>query len=320
MKREKFESLLDLNDYFRTEKQAISYFIKMRWNGKITCPFKDCPVNEFNVENNKIYILKNNNFKCSCCKKIFSFKTGTIFENSKISMKKWFLASYLQTAHKKGLSSIQLGKYIKVRQATAWFMLQRLRFVQDKNFFNDKFDGTTEMDETYVGGKAENKHMHERIALKGKQDKTCVFGMVNRDTKQVKSMKVESAEYHNLGKKVMENIKMGSNIISDGHSSYITLGKFYKHKSVNHSENEYVRNENESKTAYKVHTNSIEGFWSLVKRTINGTHHWISKKHIDKYLSEMSFRYNTKDFGDAERFNFFLNSTEGRLKYSVLVG
>lgn len=318
MKKKMFESLLDLNDYFRTEKQCIEYFIKMRWNGKITCPYKNCESNEFEVENNKIYVLKSKkDFKCSCCGKTFSYKTGTVFENSKISMKKWFMAIYLQTAHKKGLSSPQLGKYIKVRQGTAWFMLQRLKYITQNNFFNDSFSGIVEADEAYIGGKSENKHMKQRIKLKEKNDKAIVLGIVNRDTKQVKAFKVETSKYYELGQKIMDNVDTGSTLITDEYSAYTLLRNFYNHETINHSQGEYVKNDKNKK--HKTHTNTIEGFWSMVKRTINGTHHWISKKHLQNYLSEMSFRYNTREFEDADRFNMFLSDTNGRLKYSVLV-
>ncbi|MFL1781186.1 IS1595 family transposase [Candidatus Hepatincolaceae symbiont of Richtersius coronifer] len=161
MSKEKlvFESFLDIFNYFRTEKQAIDFFIKKRWNGKITCPFKECVANEFEVETNKIYTLASKkDFKCSCCKKIFSFKTGTVFENSKIPMKSWILAIYLNISDKKGISSPQLARFLKVRINTAWFMLQRIREIAFNFNGDNNFTGTTEMDETYVGGKAENKN------------------------------------------------------------------------------------------------------------------------------------------------------------------
>ena len=128
-RKQKFESLYDLQDYFRTERQCINYFIKQRWKGNITCPHENCK-KFYNVDN-KIYKLKSGtDFKCACCGRIFSYKTGTIFENSKISMRKWFMAIYLQSAHKKGISSVQLAKDIRVKQQTAWFMLRRLNGVK----------------------------------------------------------------------------------------------------------------------------------------------------------------------------------------------
>ena len=181
-----FSSLLDFQDFFKTERKAINYFIKMRWNGNVQCPYKECDNNK-----HKCYTLKSGkDFKCASCGKTFSCKTGTIFENSKISMKKWFLAIYLHTSHKKGISSPQLAKYLKVRQATAWFILHRLRLV-GKNFFGKvQFTGTVEVDECYVGGSESNKH----ASKKNKKEKTVVIGMVNRNTKTVKAVKIPTAE------------------------------------------------------------------------------------------------------------------------------
>jgi transposase-like protein len=152
-----FNNLLDLATKISTESIAIAYFIKMRWNENIVCPFKDCVANEFKDTKKKIYVYKNGkDFKCSCCKKRFSYKTGTVIENSKISMRKWLMAIYIFVAHKKGISSVQLGKDIGVRQGTAWFMLHRLREVMDDEIDN-QFNGVSEVDETYIDGKEKRK-------------------------------------------------------------------------------------------------------------------------------------------------------------------
>ena len=326
MKRAEFKSLIDLNDYFRNEEKCIQYFIKKRWNGHITCPHKRCQ--KYMLDNNKIYILKSkHDFKCACCGRIFSYKTGTIFENSKVPMKKWFMAIYLQSAHKKGISSVQLAKDIRVKQQTAWFMLQRLKEAEKNNFFKGKFKGTSEADECYVGGLEQNKHTNK----KGQDDKACVFGMINRDTKQAKVYHVSSNEKDVLLGKINVNIDNSTaaresscraTIITDTLQAYTDLSKWYNHKTVKHCAGEYNRNEKDKdgRTAFKVNTNSIEGFWSIVKRTIIGTHHWISKKHLQRYLSDIQFRYNTKAFKDTDRFDYFLGNTQGRLKYCVLVG
>lgn len=141
--------------------------------------------------------------------------------------------------------------------------------------------------------------------------------MVNRETKQVKAMKVPTAEKDFLLPKINLSVKKGSTIVTDTYHAYKDLKKNYTHKSVKHSAGEYVRIENT--TAFKIHTNTIEGFWSLVKRTINGTHHWISKKHTNKYLAEMSFRYNTKELSDNERFVNFLQMSFKKLTYKDLI-
>jgi transposase-like protein len=233
-------NLMSVIKSFKTELEAIVYFMQQRWNGKITCPYKDCQSNEFNDTNNKIYTLKSGyNFRCSCCKKTFSYKTGTIFENSKIELRQWFTAIYLHTANKKGISSCQLAKHIGITQKTAWFMLHRIRFAitgeSDNN--NEMFSGETEADELYLGGKEGNKHTKDKF----KTTKNAMLGIVNRDTKKAIIKQVKSTEYHILGKEIMNKVETGSTLITDSYASYKTLGKFYNHETVNHSANEYVK-------------------------------------------------------------------------------
>lgn len=150
-------NILKVVKNFKTEMEAIQFFIKQRWENKVECPFGTCSAES------KIYNLKSGkDFKCSCCGKIFSYKTRTIFEDTKIPMRKWFMAIYLIVNHKKGISSLQLGRDIDVTQKTAWFMLHRIRHIlglDDDNIF----DGTTECDEVYLGGKEGNKHASKKM-------------------------------------------------------------------------------------------------------------------------------------------------------------
>lgn len=249
-----FDSLIDFNDFFNTEKKTVNYFIEMRWNGKVTCPHKDCF--KYNKGGNKIYKLKNGkDFKCSDCKKIFSYKMGTVFENSKISMRKWFLAIYLITSHKKGISSPQLAKYLKVRQATAWFILHRLRYIS-KTFVNQKqFTQTVKIDEAYLGGSEANRHASDKKRA-GPKEKTVVIGMIKRETKQVKAVHVKSAKGYDLQEVIYDKVEEGSFIMTDSYSGYESLKILYKHETVNHSVGEYVKN----REAHQVHTNTIEGY------------------------------------------------------------
>jgi transposase-like protein len=309
-----FKNLQELIESFKTEKQAIDFFIQLRWNGKVKCPFKECKANEFEIENNKIYKFQDGKrFKCSCCKKIFSFKTGTIFENTKLTMKKWFLAIYLQTANKKGISSCQLAKHLGIHQSNAWFVLQRIRFLQGNS--KDFFDGTTEIDEVYLGGSDSNRHTKD----KGKKEKMPVLGMVNRESGKAKAMSVESSKYQELGDKVLKNVKEGSTIITDEFAGYTTLRTFYNHETINHSQGEYVKYEKRNRQAYKITTNGVEGMFSHIRRMINGTFHWISLKHLDFYMNEFTFRWNSRKSTDRERFLHFFNNVNSRLTYKTLI-
>lgn len=306
-----FNSILSLIEKLKSEMDCINFFITQRWNGKIECPYSNCN------HKGKVYEFKDGKrFQCSCCDRVFSYKTGTIFENTKVPLKKWFLAIYLHTSHKKGISSLQLAKDINVTQKTAWFMLQRIREI-DSNCGSDNFDGnsTVEIDECYVGGKYENMHTKKKAT---QPQKTVVIGMVERNAKQVKAMKVPTSEKDFLLPKINLNVESGATIITDTYHAYKDLKKKYNHKTIKHSANEYVRIE--SKTAFKIHTNTIEGFWGLLQRGVNGIYHWVSKKHINRYLNEFALRYNTSKMTDGDRFIMVLTKTVGRLKYNDLIG
>ncbi len=300
-------NILKVVKNFKTEMEAIQFFIKQRWNGKVECPFGTCPTES------KIYNLKSGkDFKCSCCGKIFSYKTRTIFEDTKIPMRKWFMAIYLIVNHKKGISSLQLGRDIDVTQKTAWFMLHRIRHILGLDDDN-MFDGTTECDEVYLGGKEGNKH----ASKKNIAEKTVVVGMVNRETGKAKATVVESNKSYELQEVIYKNVKEGSNIVTDSYNGYDCLYWNYKHESVKHSVGEYVKES--SRVSFKIHTNTVEGMFSHLKRTILGTYHWISKKHTNAYLQEVGFRYSTRKVSDEFRLVSLLKNTAGRLTYKTLI-
>lgn len=204
-------------------------------------------------------------------------------------------------------------------------MLQRIREVMDDSGSNGKFTGTCEIDETHVGGKAQNMHMSKRIKANGVFEKSVVMGIVNRDTKQVKGIKVDDATSYSLINQINSNINTDSIVITDEHKSYHSMSNEYNHKTVNHSKGEYVKDSStnkrgEERKAFKVHTNSIEGFWSQLKRGINGIYHWASKKHIQKYVNEFAYRYNNKEFSDFEMFaNWFVGCEGRKLSYVELI-
>ena len=221
---------------------------------------------------------------------------------------------YLITSHKKGISSCQLAKDLTVTQKTAWFMLHRVRFIFQTGSFDRNANSTYECDATYVGGKAKNKHAKERKALaeqygRGTGSKTAVFGVYDREGDLV-AMKVES-EASNVVKPIIREV-VGQNaiVITDAHGGYKDLNNELNHVVVNHQEGEYV------KGAY--HTNSIEGFWSQFKRGVYGIYHHVSNDHLDAYVDEFEFKWNTRKQGEVERFQNLVALSNKRLTYEQL--
>jgi transposase-like protein len=221
-------------------------------------------------------------------------------------LKKWFLAIYILTAHKKGISSVQLSKDIEVTQKTAWFMLRRIRYAVEYKTFAKPLNGIVEIDETWVGGRGEGRGHRDKF-----DNKTSVFGMVERQG-EVKAMPVPRTNATYLFPIIQKHISPEAVIMSDDYSAYDSLNKTFKdHKVVKHSQQEYVRGE--------VHTNTIEGFWSMMKRGINGIYHHVSKEHLHRYTDEFAYRYNSRKSSDPERFEKFFDRVEGRLTYAQLV-
>lgn len=305
-------SIANFNKLYPDETSCQEWLAKQRWGGKdkAVCPFCKCK---------SCYQHKGiDRFTCKQCLKQFSVRYNTIFAESRLPLKKWFLAIYFETTLKKGISSYTLATYLGITQKSAWFMLQRIREVM-KNDNHDKFDGITEIDEAYIGGSETNKHLDK----KNKVEKTCIIGLVNRDKKQVRAYKVSSNEKENLLPKVYLNCKDKSNIFTDSYNGYDDLKKYYNHEFVKHCAGEYNRDkkDNQGRTAYKINTNSIEGFWSQLKRGINGIYHWASKKHIQRYINEFCYRYNNRLMNDIEIFaNWFGGCENKRVYYKCLIG
>ena len=303
MMNAEFNTILDLIKAFPDEQSCIDHLESLRWaHGDVISPF---------YISSKVYKCANNRYRCKETGKYFNVKTSTLFDNTKIELQKWFLAIWLVTSHKKVISSIQLSKDIGVTQKTAWFMLQRIRncFGFDNN--ND-LSNEVEVDETYVGGKNKNKHYAKKI--EGTQDRSIkdkapVFGMVERGGK-LNAKCVDDVTIRTLTKEIVRYAK-DATVYSDERLGYNALKRIYDHQFIKHGAGQYVNG--------RVHTNTIEGFWSLLKRGIVGIYHFTSVKHLQKYVDEFVFRYNTRDNNESQRFNLLLSNTEHRLTYEGLI-
>lgn len=281
-----------LND----EKEAYAYLAKLRWPDGPKCVHCGSEkVYTLNVKSVKRTVLK-----CGTCRKQFSATVGSIFEDSHIPLTKWLMAMQLVCSSKKGISAHQLHRMLGVTYKTAWFMEHRIRYAMTHSPFSGKLGGIVEADETYIGGREKRET--------GRSKKTAVFALVERQGR-VRSFAVHRVTSNNLREIIRENVTPETRMMTDEYQGYRGLKKeFADHQTINHSRGHYVRGE--------VTTNTIEGYFSLLKRGLNGTYHHVSKHHLHRYLAEFDFRYNARKEDDATRAPLAIKGAEGkRLMY-----
>ncbi len=300
-----FKSILDLVKAFPTEQECINHLEKLRWeNGNVVSPFD---------ETSKVYKCSGGRYKCKNTGKYFNVKVGTIFEDTKIPLIKWFMALYIFSSHKKGISSHQLAKDIDVTQKTAWFLLHRLRYAFDHPDFKTELGNIVEIDETYVGGDEKNKHESKKTkGTQGRSTKTKkpVLGMLERGGYLIAQV-IPDTKRDTLEPIIHSNVKCNTKVMTDEWTAYTKLHNRYDHAIVNHSAKEYVNG--------MAHTNGVENFWSHFKRGVDGIYHWVSVGHLQAYVDEFSYRFNTRDFSTSQRFNVVLENMAGRLTYKDLI-
>ncbi len=298
-------SLVEAIRYFSDIDVCTKFVANLRWPNGPVCP--RCGVMDYS------YLSTRRLWKCKGCKKQYSVKLGTIFEDSPLGLDKWLPAIWLIANSKNGISSHELGRALGTTQKSAWFMLHRIRLAMQTGTF-DKLGGQVEVDETFIGGKARNMHKHvrrQKITGTGGVNKTTVLGLRERGG-SIRASVIPDITRRTLHSKIAANVEAGSAVYTDELHSYRGLAGEYAHATVDHAER-YVEGQ--------VHTNGLENFWSLLKRGLHGTYVSVEPFHLFRYLDERVFTFNLRELDDYGRFATVLRLAAGRrLTYAELTG
>jgi transposase-like protein len=308
------DTLLGAVKYFADIETCIAFVAALRWPNGVECPRCGAgPDATYRLSTRPLW-------KCRACKKQFSIKVGSIFEDSPIGLDKWLPALWMLVNCKNGVSSYEIARDLGITQKSAWFMLHRLRLaVQHKTF--DKIAGHVEIDETYIGGKARNMHKgkRERLNISQKRSmvgKVAVMGLLDRHGKDghstIRMTVLKTRKQGELQNTVRANVEAGSSVTSDALKSYRGLHRDYVHNVIDHAET-YVDGQ--------IHTNGCENFWSLLKRALKGTYVSVEPFHLFRYLDEQAYRFNNRKMTDGQRFLEAAASVFGkRLTFAALTG
>ena len=301
-------SLMQLADMFPDEASAVAWFEGLVWSNGRYCPRCGC------AETTEAAATSGLPYYCPGCKRAFSVKIGTALERSKVPLRKWVFAIYLEMTSLKGVSSMKLHRDVGVTQKTAWFMLHRIReaWSQEREAL---FAGPVEADETYIGGKRKNMSNAKRKELagtgRGTVGKEAVAGVKDRDTNCVAARRMEATDAGALQGFVREHAAPGATLYTDEAKAYAGMPEF-KHEAVNHSAKEFVRD--------MAHTNGMESFWAMLKRGYVGTYHKISPKHLQRYVNEFAGRHNVRPLDTLDQIQSVVIGMVGkRLTYKATI-
>lgn len=320
-------NVLTLAERIPDEAAAYRFLESLRWADKPVCPhcgsindhyFLTAQGEGRKTRTGKVSARRV--WKCKDCRKQFSVLTGTIFHGTKIPIRTWVFVVFEMCASKNGVAARELERRYGLSPKSAWFMTHRIREAMKRDPSTGMFSGTVEADETYIGGKAKNKHRQgrDRNRVRQSQDvtqlapwesikdsKTPVVTLVNRETGEARSQVMRRVTGTNIAQALKNNIETSADLVTDQAAVYGAVGQqFPSHETVNHSEYEYVRG--------SVHTNTVEGFFSQLKRSIDGTHHHVTEDHLNRYLAEFDYRYSTRSLNDTQRTQRLLGQVAGR--------
>lgn len=304
-------NLASLAKHFSDEDSARALLEQWRWGGHPTCPH--CGGMEpYTINAKEGSKTRKGLYKCRACRKQFTVTVKTIFEDSHLPISKWLLAIHLLASSKKGFSAHQLHRNLGISYKAAWFMMHRLRYAMAEGPFLEVMTGTIEADETYIGGRRKRvRGESKKEAQQAKFDnKVPVVALVNRDTGKVRATVMPRVTRENLHEYIGSNVNMKqSRLFTDEAPHYEYTGRrFFSHEQVNHTRGEYARG--------TVNTNSAEGFFGILKRGITGVYHHVGKGHLNKYVDEFSFRYNSRTVSDGRRAEMIAQGAAGkRLTY-----